>query len=131
VLYYQAADDDHPESLDAAELTAALTPLLANYGNRERAPQPQRGFLSFFRGNGGAGSDAATLWANAIVRDADTDRDGRVTLDELINLVDRLFCTADRDQNGTLDEREIIEALDQLAAPNGAADYGGAKRIRP
>jgi spore coat protein H len=136
VFYYLAADDEHPESVGVAELTAALTPLLAAHSNRERGQQQQqRGFLSFFRGNGGggagAGSEAATLWANAIVRDADTDRDGRVTLDELINLVDRLFCTADRDQNGTLDEREIIEALDELAAPNGVPDYGGgAKRIR-
>jgi len=125
VLYYLAADDEHPDSFDARDLTAALSPLLVSYANRER---PQRGFLSFFGGAGG--SDAATRWADAIVRDADTDRDGRVTLDELINLVDRLFCTADRDHNGTLDEREIIEALDQLAAPNGMADHGGAKQIR-
>src|SRR5258706_10740858 len=115
-LFYDGVSEQTPETIEQHELIALLKPLL-----REYAPQSSDGggFLSLLMGGT---SNAAALWAKAIVRDADIDRDGKITLAELTDLVDRLFCLADRDQDGRLDEREIIEALDMLAAPNGAED---------
>jgi hypothetical protein len=115
-LFYDGVSEQTPETIEQHELIALLKPLV-----REYAPQSSEGggFLSLLMGGS---SNAGALWAKAIVRDADVDRDGKITLAELTDLVDRLFCLADRDQDGRLDEREIIEALDMLAAPNGAED---------
>jgi spore coat protein H len=114
-LFYQFVDENHPDALTETDLANGLTGLV-----RDFAPQSTRGFFGF---NRGAGS-AATLWAKAIFRDADTDNDGKLTLVEVTNFVDRLACLADHDQNSKLDEREIIEALDLLAAPqDGPAEY--------
>jgi hypothetical protein len=110
-LFYNGVSEAEPESMDLRELTAALAPVV-----REFAPETARGFLGI-KWHGA--STSASLWASAIFRDADTDRDGRVTLAELTDLVGRQMCLADRDQDGALDEREIIEGLDLLAAPDG------------
>lgn len=108
-FFYNAVSEGHPDEMTERELAAALTPLV-----REYAPSASRGLFGIMW-NGS--STAAGMWASAIFRDADTDHDGKVTLPELTDLVQRLICLADRDQDGVLDEREIIEALDMLAAP--------------
>ncbi|HEY7115309.1 MAG TPA: hypothetical protein VH475_01915, partial [Tepidisphaeraceae bacterium] len=54
------------------------------------------------------------------------DHDGKLTRDEMILLLDRAFCVADRDQDDRLDEREIAEALDLLAT-SGAGNAGGMR----
>ena len=110
-LFYNGVSEAQPESMDLRELSAALAPLV-----RDSAPQTTRGLFGI---NWHGSSTSASLWASAIFHDADTDRDGRVTLAELTDLVERLICLADRDQDSALDEREIIEGLDMLAAPEG------------
>jgi hypothetical protein len=112
-------NEEHPESMSETELAAGLTPLLRDY-----APQSTRGFFGFNRGAGNAG----TLWAQAIFRAADSNGDGRLNLDEFTTLADRMACLADRDQDDKLDEREIIEALDHIADPDGPA--AGAENNR-
>lgn len=104
-----------PLNRNFAELTAALTPLLRDY-----VPQSTRGFFGFSRG----ADNAATLWAQAIFRAADTDKNGKLTLDEFTTLADRLACLADRDQDDKLDEREIIEALDSIAEAESPSAQG-------
>jgi hypothetical protein len=108
-FFYNAVSEEHPDELTERELAAALTPIV-----REYVPSASRGLLGIMW-NGS--STAAGIWAQAVFRDGDTDHDGKVTLPELTDLVERLFCLADRNQDGVLDEREIIEALDMLAAP--------------
>ncbi len=116
-LFYNGVSEAQPESMDLRELTAALTPLVREVQVAEVfAPEASRGLFGI---NWHGSSTSATLWASAIFRDADTDRDGRVTLAELTDMVERLICLADRDQDSALDEREIIEGLDMLAAPDG------------
>jgi len=108
-FFYNAVDEEHPDAMTERELAVALTPLVRQY-----VPSASRGLFGIMW-NGS--STSAGMWASAIFRDADTDHDGKVTLPELTDLVQRLLCLADRDQDGDLDEREIIEGLDMLAAP--------------
>lgn len=110
-LFYQLVDEENPDSIDAQELARGLTPLMNGFGGGSNARS--RGFFGFMSGNTSTGA----AWANALFRAADTDADGKLTLVELTTFADQLHCLADRDQNGLLDDREIIEALDLLAAP--------------
>src|SRR5260221_6135149 len=107
-LFARAAKGKDAQTIDERELAAALAPLLTEFAQQS---QSSRGFLSFLHGT----PSVAKLWAKAIVQAADTDVDGRLTLAEMTELAERIFCLADRDQDDRLDEREIIEALDLLA----------------
>jgi len=65
-----------------------------------------------------AGPGAAL--AAAIVQRADTDKDGRVTLDEWVAAAKQFFKEADKDNKGTLDEKQIAEGINRaLPAPGG------------
>ncbi len=113
-LYYQAVDEDKgSDSVSELQFSTALTPLLKDY----TGPNSRNGFFNLGR----AAATPAFLWMKATFREADENHDNRLTLEELTNLVDRITCTADRDQSGKLDEREIAEGLDNLAAPEGVA----------
>ena len=48
---------------------------------------------------------------------ADTNKDGTVTLDELIAAAAALFKEADKDKSGTLDEKEVASAINLLFPP--------------
>src|SRR5262249_60715129 len=56
------------------------------------------GFMMFGPGN---------MFANAIVKRADADKDGKVTLDELLKAADRFYAECDKDKKGKLDEAAI------------------------
>jgi hypothetical protein len=117
-LYYETVDEQNAESLQPRDLREGLTPLLRNLGQDNG--RGRGGFFGMIGGGGGNGS-AGGAWTTAIFNAADEDHDVKLTLPELTTAVDRLFCLADRDQNGYLDDREIIEALDLVAAPQAAA----------
>ncbi len=68
----------------------------------EGAPQPP----AMFR--------PGTMLANAILRRADADKDGHLTLDELTAAADKLFVEADKDKAGKLDETAFGELLTTL-----------------
>jgi enterochelin esterase-like enzyme len=53
--------------------------------------------------------------ASALMKRADTDKDGKVTLDELLAATKDLFTELDKDKRGALDEKQIAEAIDRLA----------------
>ena len=112
-LFFRVVNEENPEALVPRELRDGLNPLISEFSNGGRS----RGFF----GLGGGNSDAAMAWARVIFRDADTDGDLKVTLEELTAMVDRTFCLADRDQDGRLDEREVLEGFDLVAAQDTRA----------
>jgi hypothetical protein len=63
--------------------------------------------------------------AGAIVRRADADKDGKVTLDELVAAAEALFKEADKDQKGKLDEAALAAGINLLfPAPRGFGPGG-------
>jgi enterochelin esterase-like enzyme len=55
--------------------------------------------------------------AGALMKRADKDKDGKLTLDEFLAAATQLFKDADRDGKGTVDERQLAEAINRLAPP--------------
>ncbi|HSI33324.1 MAG TPA: CotH kinase family protein [Tepidisphaeraceae bacterium] len=121
-LYVQLADEDKPESIDAKTLAARLDPLVTAFSARPaqdvaRLNQPRD------RGRRQPQPDLISpgeQWARVILAFADADHDGKLTVAELTAATDRLFAQADADRTGLLGEREILEALDDVAAPEKA-----------
>jgi enterochelin esterase-like enzyme len=54
--------------------------------------------------------------AAALVKRADANKDGKVTLDELVAATKELFKEWDKDKKGELDEKQIAEGLNRLLA---------------
>jgi hypothetical protein len=69
--------------------------------------------------------------AGPILRRADKDKDGKVTLDELIAAAEALFKEADRNKNGTLDEKELTDGINLLFAPPRGFGQPGSGPPRP
>ena len=107
-LFYELVDESNPGSIHLRRVAEGLEPLVIEKEARSR------GFWGM--GQKDAGS-AGFIWARAVFLEADEDVDGRVSLDEAITFASRMSCLHDADQDGSMDEREIIEALDALAAP--------------
>jgi enterochelin esterase-like enzyme len=74
----------------------------------------------FIRAPGGG---AGTALAGAIMKRGDSDKDGKVTLDEFLAAAKALFNEMDKDQKGVLDEKQLAEGFNRLlpAPPPGAA----------
>jgi enterochelin esterase-like enzyme len=54
--------------------------------------------------------------AGAILKRADADKDGKVTLDEFLAAARQLYQECDKDQKGALDEKQLALAINRLAA---------------
>jgi enterochelin esterase-like enzyme len=52
--------------------------------------------------------------AGALMKRADKGKDGKLTLDEFLAAAKELFQDADRDRKGTVDERQLAEAINRL-----------------
>jgi spore coat protein CotH len=77
-------------------------------------------------GFGGPRFGPGQMLANAVVRRADTNKDGVVTLDELVAAAEALFKECDKDKNGSLDEKEIAAGIGLLMpGPPGFGPPGG------
>jgi hypothetical protein len=62
-------------------------------------------------------SGAESMWARVIMTEADANKDGKVSLEELLAAAERAFRNADKDKDGMLTEWEITEAMNRLPAP--------------
>jgi enterochelin esterase-like enzyme len=50
------------------------------------------------------------------MKQADADKDGKVTEEELVAAVKKLFKECDKDRKGTLDEKQLAEGINRLMA---------------
>jgi enterochelin esterase-like enzyme len=67
--------------------------------------------------------------ARALMKRADTNKDGKLTHDELLAAATELFKEWDKDNKGTLDERQIADGIDRLFTQRtGVAGGRGAGR---
>jgi enterochelin esterase-like enzyme len=73
---------------------------------------------------GRIGFGPGTMLAGAIVKQADTDKDGKVTLDEFVAAAKKLFKELDKDNQGKLDEKQIADGINRLVARQGTGGRG-------
>jgi spore coat protein H len=97
--FFKDCDKDNTGKLDEKQIAAHLGRILP----------PQR---PAFGPPGGP--TTATRLAAAIVKRADKEKNGKVTLDELIEAAEAFFKEIDKDSKGKLDERQIGAALGVL-----------------
>jgi hypothetical protein len=114
-------DRDRKGSLDEKALTAALEKLL---------PAPQGPGGGFGRpGGGGPGGfrprSPGTLVAAPVLRQADADRDGKLTETELVDAAKAMFRDADRNKDQRVDERELGDGLGKLTPAPRFGGFGG------
>jgi enterochelin esterase-like enzyme len=64
--------------------------------------------------NGTVRQGPGTALATAIMKRADTDKDGKLTLDEFLAAAKQVFKEADKDNKGTVDEKQLAEAINRL-----------------
>jgi hypothetical protein len=128
-------DTDKDEKLSKAEWLAGANKLFAacKKDDAERVnikavadglnrlfPKPPDG--------GPGGFTAGSFMAAPIVRRADTDKDGKATLAELLAAAERLFDNFDKEQGGRLDEDHFSELLNDLLPP---PNFFGRPERRP
>jgi enterochelin esterase-like enzyme len=65
------------------------------------------------------GPRPGAVLAAEIMKRADADKDGKVTLDEFVSAARQLFKEIDQDNKGTLDEKQLAEALNRLMPGSG------------
>jgi enterochelin esterase-like enzyme len=71
------------------------------------------------------GPSAAAILAGALVKRADTDKDGKVSREEFLAAAEAIFQELDKDKTGKVDEKQLTEALSRLLpAPPAAAGRG-------
>jgi Ca2+-binding EF-hand superfamily protein len=124
--FFAAADKGKKGALDEARLTEEINRIAPGPRGFRGGPPggPPGGFRPFGPGN---------FLAGAIVRRADKDKDGKVTLKELEAAAEALFKEADKDRDGKLDEKELGAALALLSpAPAfGPGGFGGRGNAPP
>ncbi|MGE5610329.1 MAG: CotH kinase family protein [Bacillota bacterium] len=60
--------------------------------------------------------DPTSHWARAIFQVVDQEKTGKLTLAQAVSAAERAFAQADKDKSGKLDESELLELLDTIAA---------------
>ena len=79
----------------------------------------------------GIRSDAARragkVVAEAVMKRADKDKDGKISLDELLAAAESLFAECDKDKNGMLDDEELAAGINCSCL--GRKDFGRRDEI--
>jgi len=70
------------------------------------------------------GPGAGTVLAGALVKRAGTDKDGKVTVDELVAATKELFKEWDKEKKGMLDEKQLAEGINRLLRAEGYRPLG-------
>jgi enterochelin esterase-like enzyme len=74
---------------------------------------------------GGPGFGMGNMLAGAIMRNADTDKKGQVTLDEFVAAAKKFFKECDKDNKGKLDEKQLAAGINRLLAGRRPGRPGG------
>jgi len=112
--FFADSDKDGKGSLDEKTLLAALQrsiPKSVEAGagiTRPDAPQRPKNMINIQN----LGLEQAV--AKLIIKEADANKDRRITLDELLATARKTFKQADRGSNGLLDERQVAETMIRL-----------------
>jgi spore coat protein CotH len=105
--FFKDADKDGKGTLDDKQLGAALNQIFP----------PPPGFGPPPGGAGGrppAGVGPGNMLAGVILKRADTEKHGKVTLDELLAAAEALFKEVDKDGKGKLEEKDVAAAINAL-----------------
>jgi hypothetical protein len=70
-------------------------------------------------GNFGRGFSMGPILASAILKRADTDKDGKVSRAEFLAAAEAVFSEIDKDKKGQLDQRQLSEAVGRLLPAPG------------
>jgi enterochelin esterase-like enzyme len=79
-----------------------------------------------FGPGGRRGSAAAAALASAIMKRADTDKDGKISLEEFKAAAEALFQEIDKDKTGKVDEKQLAEAISRLLPTPGRGPGGNS-----
>jgi len=101
--FFEDTDKDNKGMLDEAQIAAGINAIV---------PRP-KGFPAPPPGGFGLGN----LMAGSIMKRADANKDGKVSLDEFVNAAEALFKETDKDKKGHLEESGIAAGLNLLFAP--------------
>jgi len=77
------------------------------YADKKLAPM----IVVMPNGSTGGRGGAATALAGAIMKRADTDKDGKVSLEEFLAAAEALYKEIDKDKKGQVDEKQLAEAI--------------------
>jgi enterochelin esterase family protein len=66
--------------------------------------------------------------AGAVVRAADADKDGKVTLDEMVAAAKQFYKECDKEGKGAVDEKQIADGINRLMAPLAGRPGAGPGR---
>jgi enterochelin esterase-like enzyme len=87
------------------------------YADRKLAPMIVVMPNGFTRPPGAPGGfGPGTFLAAAIMQRADTDKDGKVSAEELVAAAKKFFQECDKDNKGALDEKQLTEGINRLLA---------------
>ncbi len=107
--FFEACDKDKTGKLDEKAIAEGLNrlfPAPPGFGPPGGGPGPRPG------GPGGFGP--GTFLAGAIMKRADANKHGQVTLDEFVAAAEALFREADQGKLGALDERALAAGIGRL-----------------
>jgi len=114
-LLHGAGDDEHGWTkkgsanviLDNLFADKKLVPMIVVMPNGSLRPA----------GGPGGGFGLGNMLAPSIIKRADTDKDGKVTQEELVAAARELFKELDKDKKGTLDEKQLAEGINRILRP--------------
>lgn len=116
--FFKNTDKDNKGMLDEAQIAAGINAIV---------PRP-KGFPAPPAGGFGMGA----LMAGSILKRADANKDGKVSLEEFVNAAEALFKEADKEKKGHLEESGLAAGLNLLfAPPPGFGPPGFGPKVEP
>lgn len=102
--FFQECGGAEGKSIDEKSLAATIDRLLP-------PPPMPKGFQPKFKFSFGG------MIAGNLLKQADGNNDRRLTLDEMTAAAEKFFKQWDKDKNGSLDDKELLEGLNRLLLP--------------